>query len=157
VTGGALNADGRVLALRTYTDAWLYPVPDGDVVAALRGTPVRVPLPGEPQGEAVAFTADGTLLSGSESRGDAVGEIRAVPGAVALAGSAPVVPSPAATSAATPPATTAAPATAGAAPAGAPVAEAVSVWRAAAIGAGAVVVVLGLLAAAMARHTARRR
>jgi hypothetical protein len=161
VTGGALNADGRVLALRTYTDAWLYPVPDGDVVAALRGTPVRVPLPGEPQGEAVAFTADGTLLSGSESRGDAVGEIRAVPGAVALAGSAPVVPSPAATSAATsaatPPATPPAPATAGAAPAGAPVAEPVSVWRAAAIGAGAVVVVLGLLAAAMARHTARRR
>ena len=37
VTGGALSADGRVVALRTYTDAWLFPVPDeGGVVDALR-------------------------------------------------------------------------------------------------------------------------
>ncbi len=70
VTGGALSADGRVAAVRTYTDAWLYRVGGGtadDVVAALRGTPVDVPLPGEPQGEAVAFTADGTLLSAGEA------------------------------------------------------------------------------------------
>ena len=143
VTGGAISADGRVVALRTYTDAWLYSAPDGDVVAALRGTPVRVPLPGEPQGEAVAFTADGTLLSGSESRGSAVGEIRAVPAAAALAGSggsssggptAAREPAPAPPAVETPPA-----------------------WRAAALGAGAVVVVLGLLAAALTRHAARRR
>jgi hypothetical protein len=55
-------------------------------VAALAGTPVRVPLPGEPQGEAIAFGPDGTLLSGSETRGGVLGEIRAVPGAVGLVG-----------------------------------------------------------------------
>jgi hypothetical protein len=53
-------------------------------VTALRGTPVRVPLPGEPQGEAIAFTPDGTLLSGSETRGGVRGQIRAVPGAAGL-------------------------------------------------------------------------
>ncbi|HEY0637901.1 MAG TPA: hypothetical protein VGD67_09660 [Pseudonocardiaceae bacterium] len=70
VTGGAVSADGGVVALRTYTDAYLFAVPDGDVVTALGSTPVRVPLPGEPQGEAIAFTPDGALLSASE-QGDA--------------------------------------------------------------------------------------
>ncbi|WP_285596105.1 hypothetical protein [Actinomycetospora sp. NBRC 106378] len=70
ITGGALSGDGRTAALRTYTDAWLFPVTGptaDDVVAALRGTPTQVPLPGEPQGEALAFTADGALLSAGES------------------------------------------------------------------------------------------
>jgi hypothetical protein len=94
VTGGALSTDGGVAAVRTYTDAWLYRV-DGDaasadaVVAALRTTPVDVPLAGEPQGEAVAFTADGTLLSAGESTsprsGGGTASLRAVPGATALA------------------------------------------------------------------------
>ncbi len=79
VTGAAASADGRVVALRSYTDAWLYRVPaDGDLVAALTGRPVRVPLPGEPQGEAIAFEPSGTLVSGSETRGGAPGEIRTV-------------------------------------------------------------------------------
>ena len=139
-----MSADGRVVALRTYTDAWLYAAPDGDVAAALRRTPVRVPLPGEPQGEAVAFLPDGTLLSGSESRGGVTGQLRAVPGAGALAGAAagPI------------PSTAPAP-TAAAAPA--PAAAPPPAWRSAALGAGAVVVALGVLAAAMARHAARRR
>ncbi len=88
ITGGAVSPDGRVVALRTYSDAWLYPAGSAatadDVVAALRGTPVRVPLPGEPQGEAIAFAADGTLLSAGESpSGTARGALRAVPGAAA--------------------------------------------------------------------------
>jgi hypothetical protein len=90
VTGAALSADRGVLAVRTYTDAWLYPVPKGDVVAALTASdaaPVQVPLPDEPQGEAVAFQPDGTLLSGSERRDGTDGELRAVRGAAALAGS----------------------------------------------------------------------
>ncbi|MFD4640390.1 hypothetical protein ACFWN2_23955 [Lentzea sp. NPDC058436] len=82
VTGAASTADGSVIALRTYTDAYLYPVPDGDVVKALSGDPVRVPLPNEPQGEAIAFDPDGTLLSASEGAGT---PIRAVAGAAALA------------------------------------------------------------------------
>lgn len=92
VTGAASSVDGRVVALRTYTDAWLYPAPDGDVVAALQRAAVQVPLPGEPQGEALAFDPDGTLLSGSESPVSGVGVLRAVPGAVALV--QPVPPGP---------------------------------------------------------------
>ncbi|WP_434448237.1 hypothetical protein [Lentzea sp. E54] len=82
VTGAAATADGSVIALRTYTDAYLYPVPDGDIVKALSGDPVRVPLPNESQGEAIAFAPDGTLFSASEGAGTA---IRAVAGAAALA------------------------------------------------------------------------
>lgn len=84
VTGAAVTADGRVVALRSYTDAWLYPVSGGDLVGALAGAPVQVPLPDEPQGEAIAFQRDGTLISGSETRGGVPGRIRTVAGAVAL-------------------------------------------------------------------------
>jgi hypothetical protein len=66
VTGGTVSADGTVAALRTYTDAYLYRVAGGDIAAALAGTPVRIPLPDEPQGEGIALEADGTLISGSE-------------------------------------------------------------------------------------------
>jgi hypothetical protein len=87
VTGAAASADGKVVALRSYTDAWLYPAPDGDPAMALteNPAPVRVPLPDEPQGEAIAFTADGSLVSGSETRGGVRGVVRVVPGAAALA------------------------------------------------------------------------
>nr|WP_116042383.1 hypothetical protein [Amycolatopsis palatopharyngis] len=81
VTGGAVSADGTVVALRTYTDAYLYRVPGGDIAAALQGAPVRVPLPGENQGEAIAFEPGGTLLSAGEGTAQPV---RAVPGATGL-------------------------------------------------------------------------
>jgi len=67
VTGGAVSKDGTVVALRTYTDVYLYTAPDGDVVKALTTKPIRVPLPDEPQGEAIAFDAAGDLISGSEA------------------------------------------------------------------------------------------
>ncbi|MGI5129201.1 hypothetical protein ACQEVB_20515 [Pseudonocardia sp. CA-107938] len=86
VTGAAATADGRVVALRSYTDAWLYAVRDGDIAAALTGPAVRVPLPDEPQGEAIAFGADGTLYSSGETRGGVRAQLRAVPGAAALVG-----------------------------------------------------------------------
>jgi hypothetical protein len=92
VTGGASSADGSVVALRTYTDAYVYSAPDGDVPAALQRTPVRIPLPGEKQGEAIAFDPDGTLLSGSEGVGE---PIRAIHGAAALAPSASAAGNPA--------------------------------------------------------------
>ena len=93
VTGAASSVDGSVVALRTYTDAYLFPVPeDGDLVKALKSDPVRVPLPNEPQGEAIAFEPDGSLLSASEGVGSPV---RAVAGAAAL-----VLPPPPATTAA---------------------------------------------------------
>lgn len=95
ITGGAVSSDGHVVALRTYTDAYLFSAPGGDVVAALAGAPVRIRLPDEPQGEALALTPDGTLLSGSEapsgsealSGAGGAAPIRAVPGAVALVAS----------------------------------------------------------------------
>lgn len=114
-TGGAISADGRVVALRTYTDAWLYPAPRGtatadDVVAALHAAPVRVPLPGEPQGEAVAFALDGTLLATGETpAGQPPAALDAVPGAAALVGASPTT---------TPPPGPPAPSAASAAPAG---------------------------------------
>ncbi|RSN30838.1 hypothetical protein DL990_23065 [Amycolatopsis sp. WAC 01416] len=82
VTGAASMADGSVVALRTYTDAYLYAVTDGDLKSALQREPVRVPLPNEKQGEALTFDPDGTLLSGGEGVGE---QIRAVKGAAALA------------------------------------------------------------------------
>lgn len=134
VTGAAMSADGSVVALRTYTDAWLFPVPDGDLAAALAGEPARVPLPDEPQGEAVAFEADGTLISGSETRGGEPGELRAVPGAAALA------------------AQPFAPPTAAPPPAGEPAPE----WLPALIGGGVAVGLLVLFAAAVSLRARRR-
>jgi hypothetical protein len=137
VTGAALSADGSVAAIRTYTDAWLFPVSDGDLVAALNQTPVRVPLPDEPQGEALAFEPDGTLLSGSETRGGVRGEIRAVAGATALAGEpvsvTPLPPAPEVVPDPGPP------------------------WLPAAVGGGAVVVVLLLVTAAASLRGRLRR
>jgi hypothetical protein len=139
VTGGATSAGREVVALRTYTDAWLYRVPpSGDLVAALQGTPVQVPLPDEPQGEALAFLPDGTLLSGSETRGLDRGRLRAVPGAVGeTVAAAPAEPTAAPPPPATPP-------------------EPAPDWLPAAIGVGVAVVVLGLAAGAMALHGRRR-
>lgn len=86
VTGGAVSADGTVAALRTYTDVYLFSAPDGDLARALTTTtPVRVALPNQPQGEAIAFTPDGDLLAGSESAGGPLPPLQVLPGAVDLA------------------------------------------------------------------------
>ncbi|WP_308115966.1 hypothetical protein [Rhodococcoides corynebacterioides] len=67
VTGGAVTADGTLAAVRTYTDVYLWSVPDGDVAGALSRPANRVvAAPARPQGEAAAFTADGDLLLASE-------------------------------------------------------------------------------------------
>lgn len=66
VTGGSVSPDGTMIALRTYTEAYLFHAPDGDVAAALQRPPVPVRLPPEPQGEAIAWEPDGTLLTTSE-------------------------------------------------------------------------------------------
>jgi hypothetical protein len=67
VTGGAVSADGRHVALRTYTDAYVWPLTGSDIPAALAGQPERIPLPESPQGEAISFSADSAaLVVGSE-------------------------------------------------------------------------------------------
>ncbi|WP_306215685.1 NHL repeat-containing protein [Actinoplanes sp. RD1] len=68
LTGGTNSPDGTKVALRTYADAFEFPVVDGDVIGALTsGSPASVALPDEPQGEAVAYARDGSsLLTASE-------------------------------------------------------------------------------------------
>jgi hypothetical protein len=61
-TGAALSGDGSVLAVRTYTDAYLWRVPDGDVARALRSDPVRIVLPQQPQGEGIAIDGNRLLV-----------------------------------------------------------------------------------------------
>ncbi|NLE81974.1 MAG: hypothetical protein GX610_20820 [Rhodococcus sp.] len=76
-TGGAVSADGTVAAVRSYSDVYLFPVTDGNVGDALvSGEAVRVPLPDQPQGEAVAFTDSGDLLIASEARDGALPPIQ---------------------------------------------------------------------------------
>jgi hypothetical protein len=58
VTGGAVSADGRLMALRTYTDAYVWPLDGSDVPSALAAEPSRIPLPESPQGEAISFGTD---------------------------------------------------------------------------------------------------
>lgn len=61
VTGGANAPDRTSVALRTYSEAYIWNVPDSDVVKAITTTSPRiVPLPNEPQGESVAFDPTGT-------------------------------------------------------------------------------------------------
>jgi hypothetical protein len=68
VTGGAVSPDGRTVVLRTYTDAYVWSAPNGDVGAAIAsGKRRRIPLPPTAQGEAVAFSSDGrSLLTSTE-------------------------------------------------------------------------------------------
>jgi hypothetical protein len=85
ITGGAVSADGTVIALRTYTDAYLYGAPDKNLVKALGTKPVRVPLPNEAQGEAIAFQPDGSLVSASEAAQDGTPQpVNVVAGAAQL-------------------------------------------------------------------------
>lgn len=63
VTGAATSPDRSRVALRTYTTAYEWDVPDGDVVKAITTTtPRTIPLPNEPHGEAIAYTVDGQAL-----------------------------------------------------------------------------------------------
>lgn len=63
ITGGAVAPDGSRVVLRTYTDAFEFDVPDGDVVTAVtEGEPRITPLPGEPFGEAITYSPDGELF-----------------------------------------------------------------------------------------------
>jgi hypothetical protein len=75
VTGGAFSPDGRLFALRTYAAAYVWPVGDGDLAAALRHAPTRITLPRQPQGEGIALTGRGSALVDSEGVGSAVHEV----------------------------------------------------------------------------------
>lgn len=85
ITGAATSPDRKRIALRTYTAAYEWDVPDGDVVKAITTmTPRLTALPDEPQGEAIAYSADGaSFLTISDEAGPTT--IRAhTPSAAAL-------------------------------------------------------------------------
>lgn len=64
VTGADVSPDGSVVALRSYTAISLYPRPaDQPLWSALRQAPCTGPPPIEKQGEAIAFTADGSAYA----------------------------------------------------------------------------------------------
>jgi hypothetical protein len=70
-TGASMDEDGSVLVLRTYTDAYLWPVSRGDIAAAIRRDATVLALPPQPQGEGIALR-DGQLLTDSEQAGSTV-------------------------------------------------------------------------------------
>jgi hypothetical protein len=73
VTGANKSADGTKFVIRTYSDAYEYTMgADGDATTAIaNGTPAITPLPNEPNGKAICFSADGssflTLSLGAKS------------------------------------------------------------------------------------------
>lgn len=165
ITGGAVSADGDVVALRTYTDVYLYRVSGGDIAGALAGQPTRVPLPGQPQGEAIAFTADGDLLAGSEAAAGGLPPLLGLRGAVGLAGesaaAAATAPSSSAASASAPSISASAASTpAAAAPSSAPPSDGAAGGTSGAVWgfgvAAAVVVAAGLAVGALGISRRRR-
>jgi hypothetical protein len=59
-TAGDISPSGSAIAIRTYSTVWVWPRADGQSVAdALAGPPCEAPAAIEPQGESIAFTADG--------------------------------------------------------------------------------------------------
>ena len=89
ITGGAVARDGSAIALRTYTDAYVWPLTGSDVPAALAAAPVRTPLPDSPQGEAITFSADNkSLVVASEKLPS---DLTVVPLAPAAAAAATVI------------------------------------------------------------------
>lgn len=106
VTGGAVAPDGSRVVLRTYTDAYLWPLRNGDVAAALRSAERRrIPLPATPQGEAVSFAPDGrSLLTSTEGVPSPVHAVPLDSGDPPPAGPAPAGTGSAGTGSATPPA-----------------------------------------------------
>lgn len=69
VTGGGTAVDGSVVVLRTYWQVYVYRF-TGDLTESLKSRPVVFAAPDEPQGEAVAVSSAGDLLTLSEWRDD---------------------------------------------------------------------------------------
>lgn len=90
VTGAAISADGSVLAVRTYADAYVWPLARGGVPAALRRRPFRVALPEQRQGEGIAV-GGAALLVDSEGIHSAVYRV-ALPAAAPSPGRSSPVP-----------------------------------------------------------------
>lgn len=69
-TGGTISPDGSLILVKTYTRAYLWMrAPGQSIGEAMRALPCPAPLPREPQGEAIGFSANSrgyfTLSEGS--------------------------------------------------------------------------------------------
>jgi len=63
VTGAAISPDRTKVVLRTESDAYEFPIKNGDIVASItEGTPTVTPLPDEENGQAITYSADGSRL-----------------------------------------------------------------------------------------------
>lgn len=60
VTGASIGRNGEGILLRTQNDVWHYPLEGGGFEEALMRSPCELPSPGEANGEAVAWSADGS-------------------------------------------------------------------------------------------------
>lgn len=69
-TGGDITAKGDFIVVRTYSHAFVWAVPaKGPITTAFASPPCRrLFLKNEPQGEAIAFTPEGDLVTFSETR-----------------------------------------------------------------------------------------
>jgi hypothetical protein len=78
-TGGSVAPNGQLLAIRTYTDIYVWRLGPGGVPEALSHPAAwRIPAPPQPQGEGVAFGPNSArLLLSSEGPGSAVYAVRA--------------------------------------------------------------------------------
>jgi hypothetical protein len=75
VTGGDISGDGKHLVIRTYTGALEYDVPT-KFEDWVKGTPRAIKTAAEQQGEAIAYSRDGTtLITTSEGKPCAVNTI----------------------------------------------------------------------------------
>jgi hypothetical protein len=72
-TGASVASDGSALAIRTYTDAYIWPLPpigaaldqagaDATMADVIKQKPVHLALPEQPQGEGIAIVGDQVLL-----------------------------------------------------------------------------------------------
>jgi hypothetical protein len=77
VTGADVDPAGTRLALRTYSDVVLFPIPAGGTVAdAVAGTSCKAPVAAERQGEAVAWLVDGSVAARTWAAPAVVGSSR---------------------------------------------------------------------------------
>jgi hypothetical protein len=77
-TGAAIPADGSMLVVRTYADAWIWPLGSRGIRAALRSTPTVLPLPAEQQGEGITVVGH-RLVVDSEGAHSAVAAVSLPP------------------------------------------------------------------------------
>ncbi len=91
-TGASMSADGSLLVIRTYTDAYFWPVTGGDVPGALRAPPTRIALPQQPQGEGITIHGS-TVVLDSEHVGSPVWRVP-IPSTVLAARTRATAPAP---------------------------------------------------------------